>query len=37
MVCDEDWRYAVLTPTEGPGPQTGRAILVGLRLLCPPC
>ncbi len=37
MVCDEDWRYAVLTPTDGTGFRRGRAVLVGLRLLCPPC
>lgn len=34
MVCDEDWRYAIDRDELG---QRGRAVLVGLRLLCPRC
>jgi hypothetical protein len=35
MVCDEDWRYALLD-RGGPG-ERGVARLVDLRLLCPRC
>ena len=35
MVCDEDWRYALLN--RGTPDERGVARLVGLRLLCPRC
>lgn len=34
MVCDEDWRYSL---EHGGSGERGRAVLVGLRLLCPRC
>lgn len=34
MVCDEDWRYRLVTDERG---ERGEAALVGLRLLCPRC
>ena len=35
MVCDEDWRYALVD--RGSGGERGVARLVALRLLCPRC